>query len=78
MCRKLASKDYVLLPQASEIEKEMIRCKSNLNRDRYFSERGCLCHKQFWIEPGHTAFLVFRGKLLNKLYENEVTLNKQN
>ena len=52
MCRKVVSKDYVLLPQASEIEKEMIGCRSNLSRGRYFSERGCLCPKQFWIEPG--------------------------
>ena len=52
MCRKLVSKDYVLLPQASEIEKEMTGCKSNLSMDRYFSEVGRLCKKQFLIEPG--------------------------
>ena len=58
MCRKLASKDYVLLLQALEIETEMIGCKSNLSWDRYFLERGCLCQKQFWIEPGqHFYFL---------------------
>ena len=70
MCRKLASKDYVLLPQASEIEKEMIGCKSNLSRGRYLSEK--------ILDWTRAAFLVFRGKLLNKPYENEVILNKQN